>query len=452
MAERLIFPNGFMWGTATASYQIEGAYDEDGKGESIWDRFSHTSGKVLNGDTGDVACDHYHLYRQDVQLMQDLGLQAYRFSIAWTRIFPEGRGAVNKAGLEFYERLVDRLLDAGITPFVTLYHWDLPQALQEIGGWANRDVAYYFRDYAALVGQVLGDRVKHWITHNEPWVTAVIGHLWGVHAPGIHDLPTAILVAHNLLLSHGEAVRALRDIGDDGTKVGITLNLTPAYPATESDEDEAAARRAEAISNRWFLDPVFKGAYPEDLLEMFGDDAPDIEAGDLAVIASPTDFLGVNNYSRQVIRDDPDAQWGIGHVHVEDAEYTAMGWEIYPQGLYDLLTRLDREYDSPEMYITENGAAFADKVDPDGKIRDPQRTAYLRSHFNAAYRAIQDGVKLRGYFVWSLLDNFEWAFGYARRFGIVYVDFEKRERTRIPKESARWYYDVIQENGPEVEG
>lgn len=448
MAKRLLFPKGFMWGAATASYQIEGAYAEDGKDQSIWDAFAHTPGKVLNGDTGDVACDHYHRYEEDVALMAELGLDAYRFSIGWPRVIPHGKGAVNLKGLEFYERLVDELLAAGITPFVTLYHWDLPQALQEVGGWANRDTAYYFRDYAALMYETLGDRVKNWITHNEPWVTAVIGHYWGQHAPGIQDLTTAVTVAHNLMLSHGEAVLAMRDIEHRGLNVGLTLNFSPAYPASEREEDVAATRRADAFSNRWFLDPIFEGAYPRDLLQMLEGHTEGIVNDDLDVIAVPIDFLGVNYYTRQIVQHDKNAPFGFGSIRNPGAEYTAKDWEVFPRGLYDLLRRIDHDYGAPPMYITENGCAYVDKVDARGKIQDDQRIAYLRAHFQQAHRLIQDGVDLQGYFVWSLLDNFEWAMGYSERFGIVYVDYETLER--IPKASARWYQDVIAENGPEA--
>jgi beta-glucosidase len=447
MAEQLIFPKGFMWGAATASYQIEGAYDEDGKGESIWDRFSHTPGKVINGDTGNVACDHYHRYAEDVELMKKLGLQTYRFSIAWPRIYPLGKGKVNKAGLEFYSRLVDRLLDAGILPFVTLYHWDLPQALQEIGGWPNRDVAYYFRDYAVTVAEVLGDRVKHWITHNEPWVTAVLGYQMGIHAPGVKDNAASVLAAHNLMLSHGEAVRALRQVIGEDAQLGITLNFSPAYPATDSAEDAAAARKADGFSNRWFLDPIFKSQYPADLLEGWGDLAKKLELADLTTMSVPIDFLGVNYYTRQLVRHDPQAQGGVAHLHPE-GEYTEMDWEVFPQGLYDLLTRLQRDYNPAALYVTENGAAFKDVLAPGKKVHDERRIEYLKEHFAAAHRAIQDGVKLRGYYVWSLMDNFEWALGYTKRFGIVYVDYQTQ--ARIPKESARWYHGVIQENGLKV--
>lgn len=446
MPERLLFPEGFLWGAATASYQIEGAYDEAGKGESIWDRFSHTPGKIWGGDTGDVACDHYHRVAEDVALMAKLGLQAYRFSISWPRILPQGKGKVNKAGIEFYDRLVDRLMDAGVAPFVTLYHWDLPQALQDMGGWANRDVAYYFRDYAAIVADALGDRVRHWITHNEPWVTAVLGYMTGVHAPGIADSRQAVLAAHHLLLSHGETVRALRDILDDATQLGITLNFSPAYPATESPEDAVAVQKADAFSNRWFLDPIFRGHYPEELQERFADEMEEWSPDDLAVMAAPIDFLGVNYYSRQVVRADPSQRAGYRSVRVQESRYTDMDWEIFPQGLYDLLTRLQRDYDPAALYITENGAAFKDVLEPGRRVRDQERIDYLHDHFIKAHEAIQAGVKLCGYFVWSLMDNFEWAYGYSKRFGIVYVDYETCER--IPKDSARWYHDIIAENGP----
>jgi len=446
MPERLLFPTGFLWGAATASYQIEGAHDEAGKGESIWDRFSHTPGKIWGGDTGDVACDHYHRVAEDVALMQKLGLQAYRFSVSWPRILPQGKGKVNRAGIEFYDRLVDRLMDVGIVPFVTLYHWDLPQALQDMGGWANRDVAYYFRDYAAIVADALGDRVRHWITHNEPWVTAVLGYMTGVHAPGIADPRQAVQAARHLLLSHGEAIRALREMLDDDAQLGITLNFSPAYPATDSPEDAVAVQKADAFSNRWFLDPVFRGHFPEELRERFSGEMEEWPPDDLAAMAAPIDFLGVNYYSRQVVRADPSQRAGYRSVRVQGSKYTDMDWEIFPQGLYDLLTRLQRDYNPAALYITENGAAFRDVLEPGRRVRDQERIDYLHDHFIKAYEAIQAGVKLRGYFVWSLMDNFEWAYGYAKRFGIIYVDYETCER--IPKDSARWYHDVIAENGP----
>ncbi len=439
-----IFPNGFVWGAATASYQIEGAANEDGRGESIWDRFSHTPGNVLNGDTGDVADDHYHRWPQDVALMQSLGLKAYRFSIAWPRVIPDGIGAVNAAGLDFYDRLVDGLLAAGIEPFVTLYHWDLPQALQDRGGWPNRDSVAWFADYVAVVSRRLSDRVRYWITHNEPWVVAFVGHLMGVHAPGMRDPKAALQAAHHLLLSHGQAVSILRRNGN-GAQVGITLNLSWVDPASDRPADIEAARRQDGYVNRMFLDPVFKGSYPSDFMELCGDLAPRIEEGDLQQISAPIDFLGVNYYSRSVVADDPNIPiLRARAVLPPEAEYTEMGWEVYPEGLYRLLRRLQEDYAPGALYITENGAAFADRVE-DGRVHDERRVAYLREHFAAAWRAIQEGVPLRGYFVWSLLDNFEWAYGYSKRFGIVYVDYATQER--ILKDSALFYRDVIAANG-----
>lgn len=446
MAERL-FPKEFLWGAATASYQVEGAFDEDGKGESIWDRFSHTPGKVLNGDTGDVACDHYHRYRDDVKLMRNLGLKAYRFSISWPRIFPSGGGRPNQKGLDFYRSLVDALLNAGIKPVATLYHWDLPQALQDKGGWPQRDTAEYYADYAAYMFEKLGDSVALWITHNEPWVVSVLGYGIGVHAPGIRDLSLAVKAAHNLLLSHGKAVKIFRDLKLGDSKIGITLNLTPVYPASSSEADKEAARRYDGFSNRWFLDPIFKGRYPEDLMEVFGGAGylPQIDSHDFDVIAAPIDFLGVNYYTRTVVQAS-EANRPLMASQVEPkTNITEMGWEIYPQGLYDLLTRIHKEYGGPLIYITENGAAFKDTVNESGEVEDNQRIDYFKQHFIRLHEAIRDGVKVAGYFAWSLMDNFEWAYGYSKRFGIVYVDYPTQER--IPKKSALWYRGVIEENG-----
>jgi len=442
------FPPGFLWGAATASYQIEGGYAEDGKGESIWDRFCRTPGKVHNADRGDVACDHYHRYREDIELMAGLGLNAYRFSLAWTRIFPQGGGALNRPGMDFYDRLVDGLLDAGIQPFVTLYHWDLPQALQDRGGWANRDTVYYFRDYAAAVFERFGDRVHHWITHNEPWVVAFLGHETGIHAPGIRDLRTAVQASHHLLLSHGEAVRILREIGDEEARAGITLNLSPVHPATDAQDDHDAAQRFDGYLNRWFLGSLYRSAYPEDMLAEYGPLAPDVEEGDMEIIAEPTDFLGVNYYSRSVIRYDPAAGFLRAQgIRPAGSEYTEMNWEIYPEGLYELLKHLHDEYSPPVLYITENGAAFADEIGSDGKVHDPRRIHYFREHFLQAHRAIDEGIPLKGYFIWTLMDNFEWSFGYSRRFGLTYTDYPTQ--TRIVKSSGDWYREVIQNNGVE---
>lgn len=446
-AEKIVrFPDNFVWGAATAAYQIEGAHNEDGKGESIWDRFCKIPGKVQDGDRGDVACDHYHRYQDDIKLMKTISLKGYRFSIAWSRIFPKGKGQVNQAGLDFYERLTDELLNAGIEPFVTLYHWDLPQALQEKGGWANRDTVDYFQDYAEEVSRKLGDRVHFWITHNEPWVVSFLGHHSGIHPPGIKDLSTALKVSHHLLLSHGEAVAILKDNGDKKTQVGITLNLSPVYPASESEEDEKATKRYDGHLNRWFLDPIYKGSYPEDMLALYGEKVPEIRAEDLEHISAKIDFLGINYYTRTVVKADKKKVFlGLSLVKPGGAEYTEMDWEIYPAGIYQILRRIHNDYDTPLIYITENGAAFADKIDKNGQVNDISRIKYLEGHFLQAHRAIEEGVKLSGYFVWSLLDNFEWAYGYSRRFGLIYTDYATQKR--IIKASGWWYKKVIERKG-----
>ncbi|HEX6293126.1 MAG TPA: GH1 family beta-glucosidase [Herpetosiphonaceae bacterium] len=443
------FPDDFVWGTATAAYQIEGAVAEDGRAPSIWDTFSHMPGKTHSGDTGDVACDHYHRWETDIQLMQQIGCQAYRFSIAWPRVLPQGTGQTNAQGLDFYDRLVDGLLAANMTPFVTLYHWDLPQALQDKGGWANRDTVEAFVEYADAVVSRLGDRVTNWVTHNEPWCTGMLGNFLGEHAPGLRDLPTALQVIHHVLLSHGRAVPVLRS-ARTGTQVGITLNLSPGYPASKSPEDVAAAARFDSFMNRWFLDPLYGRGYPEDLAAIYGPAMPYMEPHDLDIIATPTDFLGVNFYFPTVIRATSlDANpLGIAQRSTEEAaeagkEITAMGWEVDAGGLSNLLVRLQRDYLPKAIYITENGAAFDDQA-TDGKVHDPRRIAYLHSHFSAAHEALTNGVPLRGYFVWSLMDNFEWAYGYSKRFGLIYVDYETQ--TRILKDSAHWFRRVIDEN------
>lgn len=440
------FPKGFLWGAATASYQIEGAWNEGGKGESIWDSFSHRPGTILNGDTGDVACDHYHRWQEDVELMVHLGLHAYRFSIAWPRIVPHGVGSVNPAGLDFYDRLVDALLDRGIKPFVTLYHWDLPQALQDVGGWPNRDLVGHFADYATAVVRRLGDRVRHWITFNEPWVFAFLGYFTGDHAPGLTDLAAAFQAAHHSLMAHGAAADAIRADGDAETQVGITLNLAHVDPASDSQADLEAAHRFDGYLNRWFLDPLFHGHYPEDMLTLLGDLAPQGKADDLIGLPARMDFLGINNYSRSVVGYQQDPPLNMAFHSPEGSQYTEMGWEVYPDGLYKLLMRVHRDYGPRCIYITENGAAFPD-VFQDGVVNDRDRIEFLRSYILAACRALEEGVPLEGYFVWSLLDNFEWGYGYSKRFGIVWVDFETGERT--PKQSARWYSEVIARNGVE---
>ncbi len=442
----IAFPEDFKWGAATASYQIEGAVNEDGRGPSIWDTFSHTPGKITDNSTGDVACDHYHRYREDVDLLECLGVKAYRFSIAWPRILPQGTGAVNQAGLDFYDRLLDALLAKGIEPFATLYHWDLPQVLQDQGGWPERSIVDKYVNYADIVSRRLGDRIHNWITHNEPWVASMTGYQMGVHAPGLKSWTQALGAAHHLLLSHGKAVPVIRANGDAKTRVGITLNLDSPDAASESSEDQAAARRYDGYFNRWFLDPVFKGEYPADMLDLYHPVLPDVvQAGDLSQIAVPLDFLGVNYYSRSVIgAGNENALLKTRRVKPQ-GEYTEMDWEVYPEGLYNLLTRLHREYGPHALYITENGAAFVDQVSPEGKVHDPRRLAYLEGHFAQAQCAIQEGVPLRGYFVWSLLDNFEWGFGFSKRFGLTYVDYQTQKR--IVKQSGEWYAQVTRQNG-----
>ncbi len=444
------FPNGFIWGTATASYQIEGAVKTDGRGPSIWDTFCRVPGKVANGDTGDVACDHYHKWPDDIKLMQSLGVEAYRFSIAWPRILPAGVGKVNAKGLAFYDRLVDGLLAAKITPFVTLYHWDLPQALEDAGGWRNRATVDAFVAYADAVARQLGDRVKNWITFNEPWVSAFLGYYAGCHAPGLTDLTAGVEASHHLLLAHGRSVPVL-SAASKGAQVGITLNLHPVHPATRSAADEEAARRSDGYHNRWFLDPVFGRGYPADMLDVFGQRWPAGALQDVREVGAPLDFLGVNYYFPEIVRAAPLSQTPLGHVGATPAELAAaghelteMGWPVVPDGLFELLTRVQRDYAPQTMYITENGAAFDDQL-VNGQVTDPRRIAYLDWHLRAAQRAIAAGANLRGYFLWSLMDNFEWAYGYTRRFGIVYTHYATL--ARIPKDSFAFYKGVIAQNG-----
>ncbi len=443
------FPADFAWGAATASYQIEGAWNEDGKGESIWDTFSRQPDAILNNDTGDIADDHYHLWQADVSLMKALGLKAYRFSISWPRVLPEGEGQVNESGLDFYDRLVDALMEAGIQPFVTLYHWDLPQALQDRGGWGNRSIIDQFACYTETVAHRLGDRVKNWITLNEPYVFAYVGHYMGRHAPGEHSLLAANQVAHNALVAHGRSVSVLRALWADA-QAGITLNLSIPYPASDMPADRQAARVADGQLNRWFLDPIFGQGYPDDMLTFYGESVPVVEADDMKVIAAPLDFLGVNYYANRFVRAVSAETDGFGFSPLKPDELvqagyevTEMGWPIMPDGLRELLVGLYRQYRPKAIYITENGAAFADQLE-NGTVHDAQRVEYLKDHFAAARRAISDGVPLRGYFVWSLLDNFEWAMGYSKRFGIVYVDYQNQERTL--KDSAKYLQRVIAAN------
>jgi beta-glucosidase len=438
------FPAGFGFGVASSAYQIEGATTEGGRGESIWDRFCRLPGAVANGETGDVACDHYHRFVEDLDLMQNIGIRLYRFSIAWPRLVPDGKDKPNPAGVDFYRRLCEGLRERGITPMATLYHWDLPQAVQDAGGWPNRDTALRFAEYADAAFEALGDLVDSWITQNEPWVSAFEGHGFGTKAPGQQDWPTALAAAHHLLLSHGLAVRAFRErVGSQG-EIGIALNLTPAYPLNGTIEDRTAAHLMDGFHNRWFLDPVLRGGYPSDMVDeltqRFGPlDA--VQPGDLATIAEPIDFLGVNYYfSTRVFADPSEPLLGVA-VAPPGANTTAMGWEVTPDSLYRLLVRLKREYGDIPLVITENGAAFDDEAPVNGYVDDPQRREYLRTHLESLQRAIASGVDVRGYCAWSLMDNFEWQHGYSKRFGIVYVDYETLRR--IPKASALWYRQLI---------
>ena len=441
----LKFPSGFAWGTATAAYQIEGAWDEDGKGPSIWDTFCRQPGRIKDGSSGDVADDHYHRWQEDVGIMAELGMNAYRFSTSWPRILPEGKGKVNEAGLDFYDRLVDALLAKNIEPYLTLYHWDLPQALQDLGGWANRETVHWFTDYARIVARRLGDRVTSWITHNEPMVVSLLGYFTGEYAPGEINPMESYQVAHHLLLSHGLAAQALRADAPRTPQVGIVLHLRPVHPAADTEEDRQAAWRYDGIINRFFLDPVFFGRYPEDMSALLEIIMPKREEGDMAVIATPIDFLGVNYYSRFVIKHDPDVMLiQASEVFPPDSEYSQL-WEIYEPGMYEMLTRLEKEYRPGAVYITENGICVPDGLDLDGRVRDYRRIGYLRDNLAQVHRAIADGVPVKGYFHWSLLDNFEWSHGYQMRFGVVYVDYATQQRTI--KESGRWLARVARGNG-----
>ena len=445
---RLQFPDGFTWGVATSAYQIEGAVGEDGRGESIWDRFSHTPGRIRDGESGDVAVDHYHRWREDIGIMSELGANAYRFSIAWPRLFPEGGGRLNPAGLAFYDRLVDALLEKDIRPFPTLYHWDLPQALEDRGGWRNRSTADWFTDYARTAFERLGDRITTWFTINEPWIVGDHGHFEGKHAPGMRDLRASLIVDHHVLLAHGKAVRAYRESGQDG-RIGIVLNLMPTYPATDADEDREAATRSDGFTNRWFLDPLFRGRYPADMIELLEGlvgELDFIESGDLDLIGSPTDLLGVNYYNWRVIGAGQDRE--LPFVEVPSGPEVARsdgGWEIVPERLTDLLVRIRDDYGDIPLAVTENGVIYNDEPGADGRVRDTRRIGFIRDHLRAAHRAIEAGVKLEGYFHWSLLDNFEWAEGYWPRFGLVHVDYRTLKRTI--KDSGRYYASVIEANG-----
>jgi beta-glucosidase len=446
------FPNDFIWGVATSAFQIEGAHDVDGRGPSIWDRYAARPGAIEDGSNANVACDHYYRFRDDINLMKFLGVGAYRFSISWPRVFPEGRGAVNVAGLDFYDRLVDALLEARIAPWITLYHWDLPQALQDEGGWVNRSTVDAFVDFADVVSERLGDRVRHWITHNEPWCVSILGHAQGDQAPGRRNWHDALVVSHHLLLSHGLSVPVIRS-NAPRSRIGITLNASKVEPASPSEADRTAARQFDGELNRWFLDPIYFGRYPDDVIEYHAREGrlPDgmefVQSDDLQAIQAPIDFLGVNYYSRAVVRNAsiPEEENEPRTIPLPDpSKLTDMGWEVHPKGLTDTLVRLHSDYDPGSLIVTENGAAYATGPGPDGAVRDTLRCSYVRRHIRACHAAIETGVPLHGYFLWSLLDNFEWAFGFAKRFGIVWVDFETQER--IVKASGHMYRRIIQHN------
>ncbi|MEQ9501192.1 MAG: GH1 family beta-glucosidase [Deltaproteobacteria bacterium] len=454
----LRFPESFVWGVATSAFQIEGATEKDGRAPSIWDTFAARPGQIADGSDGKVACDHYHRYPEDVGLMKSLGVAAYRFSVAWPRILPKGRGHVNEAGLDFYDRLVDELLRAGIDPWVTLYHWDLPQALEDHGGWTERTSAHAFVEYADVVSRRLGDRVHHWITHNEPWCSSVLGYAQGEHAPGKRSWADALAASHHLLLGHGWAVPVIRS-NARGAEVGITLNLTHVDPASPSEHDAHFARVIDGEMNRWYLDPLFRGEYPTDIIEhhrsaghISTNELEFVELGDLSVMRAPIDFLGINYYTRAIARspwvDEGDNLPRTIEEPSDDVR-SDMGWEQWPDGLRNLLVRVNDEYTPPKIYITENGAAFSTGPDASGRVADARRQSYVEEHLRACLAAIESGVPLEGYFLWSLLDNFEWAYGYEKRFGIVWVDFETQER--IVKDTGHWYADVIRRNGLSAE-
>ncbi|WP_036166199.1 GH1 family beta-glucosidase [Massilia sp. 9096] len=435
MTDSIRFPANFTWGVATSAFQIEGAADADGKGPSIWDTFSRNPANIKDGTNGDVACDHYNRYREDVALIASLGVDAYRFSMAWSRVQPAGKGAWNEKGFDFYKRLLDELDARGIASHLTLYHWDLPQGLQIDGGWMSRDTAHRFADYAHEVARRFGDRLATIATHNEPWCTANLGYGNAQFAPGVADKKQAIQVSHHLLLSHGLAMQSMRATNTEAD-LGIVLNLWTADPATDSEADRKLAALEWANSNEWFLDPLFKKRYPELSLQAHGANAPDIQEGDFDIIAQPIDFLGVNYYRREVMSAEDPPRKPVGGIG-----FTDMGWEIYPQGLTELLVKMKDEYPNlPPVYITENGMAAVDVVE-DGQVADNQRIEYVRTHLETMKAAMDHGVDVRGYFLWSLMDNFEWNSGYAKRFGIVYVDYATQQR--IPKASALWYRDFL---------
>jgi len=439
------FPDGFLWGAATSAYQIEGSSLADGAGPSIWHRFVHTPGMTADGDTGDVTCDHYNRYRDDIEMMRSLGLQAYRFSINWGRIFPQGTGSINAAGLDFYERLVDALLEAGIEPLATLYHWDLPAALDDRGGWLNPEIAHWFADYGEAMFRRLDGRVKKWATLNEPWVVTDGGYLHGALAPGHKNLFETPIASRNLMLAHGAAVQRYRQVGKH--EIGLVVNLEPKFPASDSEADRKAAIRSDGYMNRQYLDPAFGLGCPPEMAEIFGPAWRDWTSEELALAAQPIDWLGVNYYTRGVMKqDDNKPPVFTDYVRQPRAIYTETGWEVFEQGLTDTLLWVKERYGNPPLYITENGSAFYDPpASIDGRVEDPLRVDYLKRHLRAVHAAIGKGADVRGYMAWSLLDNLEWSLGFSKRFGIVHVDFATQERT--PKDSARFYSQVIASNG-----
>ncbi|MDD2920222.1 GH1 family beta-glucosidase [Rhodoferax sp.] len=441
--QRNDFAPDFRWGCSTSSYQIEGAVHADLRGESIWDRFCATPGHIRDGSSGAVACDHYHHWPEDLDLARSLGTNAYRFSIAWPRIFTNGRGSVpNPKGLDFYSRLVDGMLERGLEPWVTLYHWDLPQALQDQGGWVNRDTIDAFVEYADVVSRHLGDRIQHWITHNEPWCTAFHGNYEGVHAPGLKDFKTALQVSHNVLVSHGLAIPVIRRNAPNAC-IGAALSLHPLKPASDSAQDLAATTRHDGLRNRWFLDPLHGRGYPADIWKILGANAPVVQDGDLAAIATSTDFLGVNYYFPEIVADAPgQGVMSTRVIETPNVERTAFGWEVSPEGMVALLSRVARDYQPAAIYLTENGSTYDDVVGADGEINDVERRRYLMRHIAAAREIVAQGIPVKGYFAWSLLDNFEWAEGYIRRFGLTHVDFDTQQR-RL-KASGKWYRDFLQ--------
>jgi beta-glucosidase len=445
------FPQGFQWGTATASYQIEGAWQEDGKGESVWDRFTHTPGKIRDGSSGDVACDSYHRHAEDIALMREMNLTSYRFSIAWPRILPEGSGAVNAKGVDYYGRLIDDLLAAGIRPLPTLYHWDLPQPLEERGGWPERDTAGRFADYAEACVRALGDRVDQWLIFNEPAIFTVMGYLAGLHAPGRRDLDAFLRASHTVNLAQGGAFGAMRAARSDA-RIGTAFSMSPCEPAGDAEADAAAAERWHAFVNLWYLDTALHGRYPDAFVDGPPFERMGVRDGDLERVRAPLDFLGINLYTRTLVQHHPDDAWGLeayatGPAGGNDGPKTDFGFEVWPNALYDMIMRITRDYERPIIEITENGCSYGDGPDANGVVNDARRIDFYHGYLEAVSRAIEDGAQVRGYHAWTLLDNFEWAEGFEQRFGLAWVDFESPQRTRILKESGRWYGRVAAENG-----